>query len=285
MILEMLKSVCPTPIRTGIRRARAYTQTGPLPWFKSRQVVQGRFASQCVVEALHRDGVCVLERYLTSEQVAAYRAALNDIVLSAPNQGDTPGAYLRRIDFRQHPVFARLALDELLLAAVEAYYARPIYLAFSQVQRLNPIEAYEARAFQWHHDAKGKYVKAMWLLTDVPATGQRMSYILGSHRTHRVFSTYRETRLTDGQARVSGSVFECAAPAGSVVIFDTNGIHRGNRNPGPIRELVLGVYSAGRYRLGNEFDLATLSWLSPWQAEILRRSKTGSPGMTSIGDA
>jgi len=175
-------------------------------------------------------------------------------------------------------IFADLILDELILAAVEAYYARPIYLVTSQIQRLDPIEPYEGRAFQWHHDSKGKYVKAMWLLTNVPITGQRMSYIVGSHTIKHSFTTYEETRFTDAQARRYGKVIECSAPAGSVIVFDTNGIHRGNRNLGLIRDIVVGTYSAGRYLHGCQFDLKSLRHLNEWQKLILKRSQTASRG-------
>jgi len=118
----------------------------------------------------------------------------------------------------------------------------------------------------------------MWLLTDVPEGGQRMSYVLGSHRQRRHFSSYRETRFSDEQARRCGPVLECAGPAGTVFLFDTNGIHRGNRNRGPLRDTVTGQYSAGRYRMGCSFEDGLSQRLSPWQREVLYRSRTASPG-------
>jgi hypothetical protein len=69
---------------------------------------------------------------------------------------------------------------------------------------------------------------------------------------------------------------ECAGPAGSVILFDSNGIHRGNRNLGPRREVVFGVYSAGRHLEGCRFDVGHLYDLADWQKAILVRSRTAN---------
>jgi hypothetical protein len=119
----------------------------------------------------------------------------------------------------------------------------------------------------------------MWLLTDVPSTGQRMSYIPGSHKLrHPWDATPEQTRFTREQALAYGEILECAAPAGSVIIFDTNGIHKGNRNLGPTRDIVLSAYSTGRYRNGFRFDIGNLHHLSEWQRRIVKRSRKASRG-------
>jgi hypothetical protein len=119
----------------------------------------------------------------------------------------------------------------------------------------------------------------MWLLTDVPVTGQRMSYLAGSHATKHQWRTHEDTRFTEARARaIGGRVVECAAPAGSVVLFDTNGVHRPNRNAGPVRDTLVGVYSAGRYREGCEVDASVFSRLSSWQLTVLERSRMRSGG-------
>lgn len=242
MIVNVLRSEPLRPIRSGIRRMRDYFAYCPLPWFKSREVKRGPFSSSAVAEALWNDGICILENFLSEENARVYREALDSMVAELPSEGDTPNAFNHIIDFTRHRIFADLILDELLLASIEAYYSRPVCVCCSRVQRLYPIEPYQDRAFRWHHDSKGKYVKTMWLLSDVPIHGQRMSYIVGSHKVKHPWTTYEETRFTESQARSYGRVLECAAGAGSVVVFDTNGIHRGNRNLGPTRDVLFGIY-------------------------------------------
>lgn len=267
------------PIRSGIRVVRDYFHYRPLPGYEPREVVRGRFSSRVLAEVLEADGICILENFLEPERLAACREAFESTIAESERDAlrradETPAARNHNVDCGLGGIFADMVLDELILAGVEEYYRRPIYLAMSRIQRLHPVEPYEDRAFQWHHDAKGKYVKAMWLLTDVPADGQRMSYVVGSHKVRHAFSTYEETRITEGQARRFGPILECAGPAGSVVVFDTNAVHRGNRNLGPIRETLVGVYSAGRYVQGCSFDASRLGHLSPWQRSVLERSRT-----------
>jgi ectoine hydroxylase-related dioxygenase (phytanoyl-CoA dioxygenase family) len=236
-----------------------------------------------IAEALKTEGICILKNYLNPEKLRIYQDALSEIVAKCERQATTEENRLGKydyngIDFARHALFADLILDELILAAIEAYYARPIYLCLTKIQRLYPVKPYEEKAFQWHHDSKGKYVKAMWVLTDVPETGQRMSYVAGSHRIKHSWTTYGETRLSDAQARQLGKVVECSAPAGSVVVFDANGIHRGNRNQGPARDTAWGVYSSGRYRQGCDFDFKSLGHLGELQKRVLQRSRTASRG-------
>ena len=266
------------PLKSGLHAVEDYFHFRPLPGFKPREVLRGTVSSQVVVEELRKNGICKLERYLNFERLKDCQMAWEEMIRSYGQPSpDTPAAVQIPFDCGRGGVLAELVLDELILAAIENYYERPVYLVGGRAQRLFPTEPYTDKAFQWHHDAKGKYLKAMWLLTDVPLNGQRMSYISGSHRQRRAFTTYQETRLTEPEARRAGPVFECAGPAGTVILFDTNGIHRGNRNRGPIRDTVLGIYSAGRYRMGCSFEIGKLSHLSPWQKAVLSRSRKASP--------
>lgn len=284
-IKEVLRARPFAPLRQGVRGMADYFHYRPLFRYQSRTVVRGGFSSLDIAETLGARGICILENVLDSGQVQSYRDAF-DAMFTGPDgnvigRTDVPGTLSMMVDFTHYPLFADLALHELILAAVEAYYRRPIYLVATQANRLEPVAAFEGDSYQWHHDAKGKYVKAMWLLTDVARDGQRMSYIAGSHRLKHRSVTYDESRCTSAQAVRHGDVVECVAPAGSVVIFDTNGLHRGNRNPGPQRDVIFGIYSAGRYLHGCRYNPDLLARLTEWQRSILESSRTPSPGYGS----
>lgn len=272
-----------TPLRLGrtlVRSIQDGVYDCPLPWYQPRIVSRGLWSSAAIAEGLRTQGICILERMIEGEPLRRYQDAL-DVMLTetarqASSKQDVPKATMSRIDLTRTPLFADLVVDEMILAGIETYYGKPLYLAATQAQRLEPIDSYEGKAFQWHHDTKGKYVKAMWLLSDVPSSGQRMSYVQGSHAMRHPWTTYEETRFADATARTLGPVVECAAPAGSVVVFDTNGIHRGNRNLGPRRDTVVGVYTAGRYLEGCAFEPSRLTHLTEWQQRIMRRSRAPS---------
>lgn len=273
------------PLRQGVRDLSDYFHYRPWLRYKPKLVVSGDISSLAVAETLRARGICILEKVLDAEQVRRYHDAF-EAMFTGPDgnragQTAVPGTLSRLVDFTQWPLFADLAVHELVLAAVEAYYRRPIYLVATQANRLEPVVPFEGDSYQWHHDGKGKYVKAMWLLTDVSADGQRMSYVAGSHRLRHRSVTYDESRYTQGQAVRHGEVVECAAPAGSLVLFDTNGLHRGNRNGGPTRDVVFGIYSAGRYLHGCRFHPELMAKLTEWQRSILEASRVPSPGYGS----
>ena len=142
---------------------------------------------------------------------------------------------------------SRLAVDPVLTAFVRSYWGKPVVLAQSIGMRLEPAAGLpDYGAFQWHHDAKHKQVKVMVLLTDVPDDGQRMDYLPGTNRDWRSPKGYAASRFSDQMVRRYGEPVRCSGPAGTVVIFDTNGLHRGNRNAGPRRDVWVHHYTAGR---------------------------------------
>ncbi len=277
-------------VKAAVRSSRDYWHFRPLPWFKAKEVVRGAFSSVTVAEILKKDGICILQDYLDQERLHRVKHEAERIFAESQRLSphgtnkDPVGFYACLIDFKRFPFLAELIMDELVLAAIEAYFGKNIYLDLSQIKRLLPVEPYEYGSFQWHHDMRGKCVKAMWLLTDVSPVGQRMSYMAGSHLMRHVGSTYEESRFSEDRALECGRLVECIGPAGTVVIFDTNGLHRGNRNWGATRDTLVGAFSAGRHRQGCEFDLSTLPPLKEWQIDILRRSRTASKGYSPTAE-
>ena len=264
------------PLRLGYHWLRDRAHHARRPWFRAERVVRGSFDSAAIVERLRADGVCVLKHYVDRAPLASLQRAAAAILDAIP--ADERGvSNAKHLDLGRHPLLAQLLLDEVVLAVCEAYYGRPVFLAHSRLERLEPTTPYDDRAFQWHHDTKGTYLRAMWLLTDVPSDGQRMSFAEGSHRQWRPPARYEDTRVPDAEARALGPVMECAGPAGSVVLFDANGIHRGNRNMGPRREVLFGTYTVGRYLRGCDADARALPWLTPRQRAVLERSRLPPP--------
>jgi ectoine hydroxylase-related dioxygenase (phytanoyl-CoA dioxygenase family) len=265
---------------------RDYLHFRPQAGFRPSVVVGDGLDSAAMAADLDARGIHVAPRLLDAARLDALRDAFERVITGPDGRPlgatNAPGAYGRFVDLSQWPVFLDLVLREAVLAAVEAYYRRPIYLAATQVNRLEPVAPFEGDSFQWHHDMKGKYVKAMWLLTDVAADGQRMSFVAGSHRRLRSALTYEESRIPAEAARTAGEIVECVGPAGTLILFDTNGIHRGNRNPAARRDIVFGIYSAGRHLHGCRFDSAAVARLSPFQRAVLMRSQSPSKGYASI---
>ena len=111
--------------------------------------------------------------------------------------------------------------------------------------RLLSTAPFEHGGWRWHHDAVHKQVKVMILLSDVPDGGQRMDYLPGTHKIWRPKTAYEKTRFRPEDMQQYGKPIQCLGQAGTVVIFDTNGLHRGNRSTGPERDIWYYSYTAG----------------------------------------
>lgn len=180
--------------------------------------------------------------------------------------------------------FSTAAVDPYVLALVAYYWGKPVTLSMSYGFRLDPNPGWKkVGPFQWHHDANRKQVKVYVLLSDVRADGQRMDYIPGTHRLWHRFQRggagYGETRIPDEVALRYGPPSPVAGPAGSVIIFDTNGFHTGNQNMSARRDAWIFQYTAGRHAEplgGIHPDL--FRELTPFQRAILRaQNLTPSP--------
>ena len=139
--------------------------------------------------------------------------------------------------------------DPLVSRIAHNYFSRQAYLATVAMYRIEPTKQFRGSSYQWHHDSKGKQVKAMLLLTEVGEEDQRMTYLKGSHKAYRFGTTYEDTRFeTDEklQSQIGNkeNLIECTGPAGTVIVFDTNGLHSGNRNEAKTRDVLTNVYWA-----------------------------------------
>jgi hypothetical protein len=158
-----------------------------------------------------------------------------------------------------------------MTALTEYYYGKEILLANTGGYRIPPIEPRDFGSFQWHHDEKGKVIKAMILLTDVGPSDQRMDYIVGTNKRLNPWVIYQDSRFTNEQANKMGKIAPCIGSAGTVILFDTNGIHRGNRNNSKVRDVWVHNYTSGNALYpSNPLHPGALKNLSNREKKILR---------------
>lgn len=201
-------------------------------------------------EQLSRNGVLILPGYFTGERLEAMQCDYNHWCELKP--GIDQNGFKDFDGGKQESFLASsyalslAAVDSYFTAVGNYYWGKPMQLAYCHGYRLEPVTPREYRAFRWHHDLKRKQVRIMVLLTDTPLDGQRMDYIAGSHLVWHRFTNHRHVRFTEEEARTYGEPIHCIGPAGTVVMFDANGLHRGNRNFGPRRDQYTFNYTAGR---------------------------------------
>ena len=215
------------------------------PWPDFRQKAQ----------RLCDDGVLILRGHFTGEALEGMRRDFAGWIQKGVSS-DEPGSLQvnekQGASLRNSEAFSRAAIDPWITALAGYYWGKPVLLAYSFGARLESDPSGNGLGpFQWHHDAHRKQLKAMIYLDHVSRDGQRMDYLPGTHRIWHRFrrgeSGYEETRLSNEAVARYGEPLRCEGPAGTVVLFDTNGIHRGNRNLGPKRDTWVFQYTAGRH--------------------------------------
>lgn len=204
------------------------------------------------VASLKEDGIVQFRKYFQGEFLNSLKHAFDAIIMerSEGGQGNPNAEYCENIldfDF----MFLEAALDSTLLEIIAGYYGKPFAIGRADALRILPFESDRYGSFQWHHDARGRQIKAQILLTDVVPEGQRMTFMKGSHRNY--YSHWR--------GNGEGSRFELdvatrpeletrlvnvAGQAGTVTLFDTNGLHSGNRNNSATRDTLTIYYPTSR---------------------------------------
>jgi len=200
-------------------------------------------------EQLVRDGIVILPEFVRGSLLEAARRDFSawcltkqpDCKLTTKFDGGQNESYLST-----SLALSMIAVDPFLRTIVDYYLGKPGYLAYTRGYRTEPIAPERYRAFQWHHDLKRKMVKVMVLLTDVAKDGQRMDYCVGSHKVWQKFETQWDTKFEDKFVEGLGYKIEAAAGrAGTVIVFDPNGYHSGNRNLTKRRDQYTFNYTGG----------------------------------------
>jgi hypothetical protein len=149
-------------------------------------------------------------------------------------------AYITNNAFKHSSSLARFFCDARLTALARSYYGRPAFITRGVAMRYLPLEERHKDMFGWHHDLEDRRLKALVLLSDLPATGQVMRYVKRSHRLrhgYRMFFRNGVDLETCRKALGPLEIFESTGQAGDVFFFDSNGVHRGTRRPdAPVRD-------------------------------------------------
>lgn len=204
-----------------------------------------------LVRELKENGIAALPNYFDRERMLeivnkAQSCFAND-ELTDTNYRD--GVLYNRIVKRplhDIPEFLDLILDPYLLAVIRAYFGRRIVLAESSLEQLPPSDQV-AGSYKWHFDIRGKQLKMMIMLSDVGEDGQHFSFVPGTH-VRRSYLSQGESRFTDEDLKQNGwweKVVNCTGTIGTVLLFDTNGIHRGTRKPTTTRENITSNFNTG----------------------------------------
>lgn len=247
-----------------------------------------------LLENLRRDGMLVFPGYLKPAilegillaTTSAYSGRRSDISVS-----DSVESAYRYIDnpLRLSPDIFLLAFDPFLVGLIEAYFQCDVFLAEADMRRVLPVSMEEfarlstknAQGYSpshWHYDMRGRQMKIMVYLTDVGEGDQNFAFCPGTHRPHpdipRSRTNYPKSRFPEGWPETHGCpVGECYGKAGTVMMFDTNGIHRLRRTKQSQRDSFTFYYTPGQALrpLDYAHDLASL--IAPGLRRLLGGSR------------
>jgi len=214
-----------------------------------------------LIDQLRREGLIVLPGFLTPQQLTNVRAALGAAFAvtdaSRIKHRQDHKYYVCLQPLALCPEFSDAAIDSDLLKLAGAYFKRTPFLSEADFRRVLPLDmdAHERQnetfgkgysSSHWHHDVHGRELKMMIYLTDVGPGDQNFVYLLGSHKGFRS-ARYEASRFSDTQVEnMEHKRMECYAPAGTAIVFDTNGIHRLRRFNTRVRDSVTFNYHPGR---------------------------------------
>ena len=143
------------------------------------------------------------------------------------------------------PYTSLIALDEYLTRLVSYYWGKPVNWAQMSGTRIEPLDVNEDyRAMKWHHDGNYKQIKVFVLLTDTHKDHQCTHFI---PRTHKEWKP-KSDKFGVSQETINNfpEPIYAAGKAGTIIIANTNGYHRGNRNNTKRRDMLIFNYTAGR---------------------------------------
>lgn len=184
--------------------------------------------------------------------------------------------YQTNSPFKYSSTFLRQCVHPEILALINRYFGRPASLVYACATRSLGKDIGRVGSYQWHHDAWGRRVHLMILLTDVSEKDQYMTYAEGTHTLFHPYRRFLHSRIQPEEFDTySGhaTVFKATGNAGDMFLFDSNGLHSGNRTNGHVRDIYLACYSTDPTCVwGLEIPQDALETLSVSQTEPLRRT-------------
>jgi hypothetical protein len=195
------------------------------------------------LRALARDGYSVIEHFASRREVEEWRHALDDVMrdyhalLWTDPQGSDRRAYNCQA---VSPALERFAVHAKLKHLAEAYVGAAQDLFFTLGGDIAAKDGGLGSGGGWHRDTPHNVqFKALLYLDDVTEKNGPFQYMRGSHRVRVYLELMARARVRHAQYRFTDEEIERmtratrievsthCAPAGTLILADTSGIHRG----------------------------------------------------------
>lgn len=189
------------------------------------------------------------ERNFVAPLNAGGRSAANyqgDVTLTDEYLDARAGLYSSNEPFAISRALLEVCLKPEIVSLINGYLGKRAYITQGVALRIDPHAETGFGSFQWHHDAWGKRINMMIILTEVGEGDQHMTYAKGSNLMWHSYDKYANSRYSAKEFAAHCSrmeVLKCLARPGDIYVFDSNGLHSGNRSMGRARDTFIIHYT------------------------------------------
>ena len=238
-----------------------------------------------LLAAVTEYGAVTLPNYWPEDRCAAARTAFDEVLAENPASVQTysSGSDRRMYGMEScHPLFADFHNDPFLKGFGELDGGFELYNFATLGGCITAAQSNTGSGDGWHRDAHGYQFKAILYLSDTAPENGPFQYLLGSHKRWRVaidtafgdlpqapHTRYTDLEISRVTARLGLTAQSFPGPAGTLLLVNTAGIHRG-----------MPLSAGTRYALTNyyydpmdidEARIGQFSPLLPGTAERIRR--------------
>lgn len=217
-----------------------------------------------ILREIDRIGFSVVPSYYPAEACAAIRNEIDDLLVRFASTVQVDAVQSDHRIFaadRVSPLIEPYYQDPFISRIVTGYERTDAITGFTLAAKLVYRENNPGSGGGWHRDrADRRQIKAIMYLSDVTEDLGPFQYIEGSHRRAQILKTlavegfeHNQTRFTDEQAesviaKAPEKLHTLLGRAGTLVLVDTRGIHRGM----PMRKDAGNRYALTNYYWANQ---------------------------------
>lgn len=190
---------------------------------------------------LEADGICVIEGFWSEEKCAFGRSEVDRIIREYPDALHSSAKADQRVYGANNVsrLIDSFAQNPVLLSVASAYNRELTCTAFTLAARMPASKGNEGSGEGWHRDAFLRQFKAILYLSEVGLDNGPFQYVKDSYRPAQVLKDLRRGCLRYMQNRLSQPevdrivegfperICTYTAKAGTLILVDTSGIHRG----------------------------------------------------------
>jgi hypothetical protein len=254
-------------IRSAVETFRYWNQTSQVCAEQARQVDRVALRSDLrqvlpdgkrIERALLRDGIAVIADYWPADKCAAGRDEIDRLISTYPQAVQTSSGDSDKRMFgieSVSPLLAEFHYDPVLSRIGELIGGFTLYNFATLGARIDASPLNNGSGDGWHRDGHGFQFKSILYLSDVSQENGPFQFLPGSHKQWRAAfdtaagglppapSARYEPEAIERMARHFGArIRQYPAKAGTVLLVNTAGIHRGKP-----------LVSGSRYALTNYF--------------------------------